>query len=138
MTEPLLSFPECLNTQWCRSRHRAVFVEELANRTNTTVYAGVRDTALSADHPSAQHTANSLTVVIPLKVSLADEEDNLSAAADLRAKLGGVDVIIANANEHWDWLRSNCILTIREFPLAYNQLRPCLLLPLKRTLRSIR
>ncbi|KAF7325989.1 NAD(P)-binding protein [Mycena kentingensis (nom. inval.)] len=68
-------------------------VKELATRPNVIVFAGARNPAaeslveLSATHKN----------VHPVKITLADEEDNKAAIATIEKEVGRLDVVIANA-----------------------------------------
>jgi norsolorinic acid ketoreductase len=74
-------------------------VEELSARPNTIVYAGVRSFPLAADQALSQLVAKLPHVVFPIKLTSADPADNQAAAESINAKVGKVDVIIANAGE---------------------------------------
>jgi norsolorinic acid ketoreductase len=76
------------------------FVEELAARPDTIVFAGIRTFPLIADAPLARLAAEHPDVVYPIQISSANEVDNATAANFIKEKAGRVDVIIANAGEH--------------------------------------
>jgi norsolorinic acid ketoreductase len=61
------------------------------------IYAGVRSLPLTSDSPLAQLASKLPEVVIPIQINSANEKDNAAAADEIKAKVGKVDVVIANA-----------------------------------------
>jgi NAD(P)-dependent dehydrogenase (short-subunit alcohol dehydrogenase family) len=74
-------------------------VNELSSRPGIVIYAGVRALPLAADSALAKLASSLPQVVIPIKITSADEEDNAAAADEVRARVEHVDVVIANAGE---------------------------------------
>jgi norsolorinic acid ketoreductase len=61
------------------------------------IYAGVRSLPLSSDSPLAKLAAKLPEVIVPIQINSANETDNAAAADEVKAKVGKVDVVIANA-----------------------------------------
>lgn len=74
-------------------------VKNLSSRPDTIIFAGSRSFPLKDNDQLAQLAANLPDVVIPIKITSADEADNAAAAELIKLKVGKVDVIIANAGE---------------------------------------
>jgi norsolorinic acid ketoreductase len=74
-------------------------VEELSARPNTVFFAGIRSFPLAQEHPLSQLAAKLPNVVIPIKLTSGNREDNQAAAELIKGKVGKVDVIIANAGD---------------------------------------
>lgn len=74
------------------------FVQQLAARPNTVVFAGARSLP-NADSDLGKLAAEYPENVIPLVISSANEEDNAAAAEVVKNKTGKLDVLIANAGQ---------------------------------------
>lgn len=71
------------------------FTKQLATRPDVIVFAGIR--SFPATGALAELAAKYPQIVLPIKLTSADEEDNAAAAKLVEEHLGKVDVIIANA-----------------------------------------
>jgi NADP-dependent 3-hydroxy acid dehydrogenase YdfG len=74
-------------------------VKTLSTRPDTIVFAGVRSWPLDSEDQLTKLAAVSPNVVFPIKLTSADEMDNLAAASVVKDKVGKVDVIVANAGK---------------------------------------
>jgi NAD(P)-dependent dehydrogenase (short-subunit alcohol dehydrogenase family) len=74
-------------------------VEQLAERPNTLVYAGVRSLPIAPDSQLALLVTKRPSVVVPIKLTSASEGDNRDAAQLIKEQIGKVDVVIACAGE---------------------------------------
>jgi norsolorinic acid ketoreductase len=74
-------------------------VEQLSNRPNVIVFAGVRTLPLKPESELQQLATKLPSIVIPILITAANEADNAAAAETVKAKTGKVDVLIANAGE---------------------------------------
>lgn len=74
-------------------------VQQLSTRPDTIIFAGVRSLPLAADSQLHKLSRKIPGNVLPIVINSADEGDNAAAAEVVKAKVGKVDVIIANAGE---------------------------------------
>jgi NADP-dependent 3-hydroxy acid dehydrogenase YdfG len=88
-------------------------VTKLASNPNNIIFAGVRNIDLEAGHPLAQLVAEKPQVQL-IKITSANQTDNLAAAQVIKEKYGKVDVIIANAGMCPSIYETRCSLTIQD------------------------
>jgi short-subunit dehydrogenase involved in D-alanine esterification of teichoic acids len=86
-------------------------VAKLASNPNNIIFAGVRNIELEAGHPLAQLVAEKPQVQL-IKITSANQTDNLAAAQVIKEKFGKVDVIIAYAGMRPFTFEPRCSLTI--------------------------
>lgn len=75
-------------------------VEQIAARPDTIVFAGVRSLPVNNEDELGKLIERLPNTVFPIELRSGNEEDHKEAAQLVEAKVGKVDVIIANAGKY--------------------------------------